>query len=325
MSTIDITKYVQESSKYINIHNDHYLNIFMIYTKSYNKHNSEIKAKQIFNRFIKLFIRLQLFVKENNWENINTINNELLHHIVIFKKIIKIDNLDKHYNLDTYTILVYLNILIKFFKLNYKNSDKPVDKNCIPIELITKNLHKILDSMNSISYLLYMIKTILSEMQREYLQKINCYNLYDPSLTVNDIDVEYHNKLVNTSYKQLESLISNKDNIGCIIFNEITDSHPIEVFFDDGKSFILCYIDNFRIRIAILDGIETIILDIGTKQFKIKKFKEGLDNSSVIIIMKQNFAEIKCILYSILSNQKSISHWLTILKLNNNNNNIDFC
>lgn len=61
-------------------------------------------------------------------------------------------------------------------------------------------------------------------MQNEYLNKINCYNLYDPLTYVSNIDVEYNNKLLTTSYNQKDLLLKAEN-----MFNGNSDTLTIEI------------------------------------------------------------------------------------------------
>lgn len=156
-----------------------------------------------------------------------------------------------------------------------------------------------------------MLNVIMTGMKKEYLQKINCYNLYNPTLSANPNDVEYNNKLLNTSYDQMLMLVSNAGNG---IFSADVDVQPIDVFLDDGRTLTLCTIDNFRIRLEIINEFQCIIIDIGTQQYKISFLKNTLDNAASIIIMKENFSVLKNAIHAVTLNQKLILYWLNVLK-----------
>lgn len=194
-----------------------------------------------------------------------------------------------------------------------------LDQTSNPVNILKKNKKYLLmavSGLKTIIQLLAMIETIFSEMKLEYLQKINCYNLYDRSLQVNENDVEFNEKLLTTSYDQLNLLISGKQNLGTGIFNDISDVQPIEVFLENGKAFILCTIDNFRVKLMELNGFNTLAVDIGKKRYYVKYLKSTLDNMSTIAIMKENFNSLKTILYAIQQNKKLILYWLNMLKEN---------
>lgn len=194
-----------------------------------------------------------------------------------------------------------------------------LDQTSNPVNILKKNKKYLLmavSGLKTIIQLLTMIETIFSEMKLEYLQKINCYNLYDRSLQVNENDVEFNEKLLTTSYDQLNLLISGKQNLGTGMFNDISDVQPIEVFLENGKAFILCTIDNFRVKLMELNGFNTLAVDIGKKRYYVKYLKSTLDNMSTIAIMKENFNSLKTILYAIQQNKKLILYWLNMLKEN---------
>lgn len=174
----------------------------------------------------------------------------------------------------------------------------------------------ILKEMKNIAHLFDMLSVVLSEMQREYLQKINCYNLYDPTAEVNNTDIEYHNKLIDTSYKQILSFLTSEGSVGSIIFDDSSDTQDINVFFDDNTTFTICTIDNFRVRSEEVSGTETVILDVGTESYSAKHLREGADNETVIEIMKDNFAAIKSAMYAISTNKNVLIHWLKVIRKN---------
>lgn len=197
------------------------------------------------------------------------------------------------------------------------NNSINVGKILNPLEILKKNkkyLSVAVTGLKNIIQLLTIIETIFYEIKMDYLQKINCYNLYDGSLQVCETDVEFNEKLLSTSYDQLNSLISNKQNLGTNIFNDKFDTQPIEAFLEDGKTFILCTIDNFRIKKSDMNGFDVLLVDVGKKRYYVKYLKINLDNASAILIMKENFNSLKTILYAIQMNKKLILYWLNMLK-----------
>lgn len=383
---MDITKCVQLSTKYINCHANHYKNIFELYVES-QEDPSENKSRLLFSDFIKLFIKLQMYVSDHHLERIKCILEDLASYRIIFKQILRTLTLTEHQRVDVLTMIVYMKTIKNLLKGtllssshstsshtvttcattttcpaptlnltsnklttqikssphvkvskglktsknlgNQLNIIKSLQSNklkthhshthtnsCHSIDILKKNkkhVIPVLREMKNISHLLSMFNVILSEMQREYLQKINCYNLYDQSVEVNETDIEYHNKLAITSYKQLYSLLTNENSIGSTIFDDSSDTKPIDVFLCDGSTYTICTIDNFRIRSETIDETETIIFDIGTLSYNIKYLKAGLDYDAVIVLMKENFSSIKSVLYAITSNQKIILHWLKVI------------
>jgi hypothetical protein len=330
-----IEKCVQEASKYINIHGKHYFHILCIYDKP--------NAKKMFNGFVKLFIKLQMFLRQYELEKKKLLIQLLNKNKILFDNIFTTLEADitQHQKVDILTIKIYTKILIKLFKKTVFNTNNlsvtsndcsaVTDQNVSvviinkvnnvlnPISLLKKNkknLLSVIKGLKSIVQLFTMMINIFSEMQREYLQKINYYNLYDQSSTVNASDVEYNIKLITTSYEQLRAICSNKDNIGTNIFNDTSDTHPILALLDDGTTFVLCTIDNFRVRLSTSNGFKVMIVDIGTKQYVVKFLKDTLDNSSTVVVMKENFNTLKAITYAILLNQKLITYWLKVIKEN---------
>lgn len=337
----NIEKCVQDASIYINVHGKHYLTIFGLLEQ--NKEQS----KEMFNDFIKLFIMMQMFLRKRKLEKKKSILKSLVSYKKIFDNILELQSISDHQKVDAITIKVYIKILIKLFKKadfsNTPSSDSDKNNICVsnsddedknkdtsvvpvnagqiinPVDILKRNkkyLAMAVVGLKNIVQLLTMVDTIFSEMKMEYLQKINCYNLYDPSLSVNENDVEFNEKLLSTSYDQLNSLISNKQNIGTSIFNDTSDVQPIEAFLDDGKTFVLCTIDNFRIKKGTINGFNALVVDIGKKRYHIKYLKNTLDNLSTIVIMKENFTSLKTILHAILMNKKLIMYWLNILREN---------
>lgn len=196
-------------------------------------------------------------------------------------------------------------------------SDKYINKQNQPVnhlDLLKRNkasLKIAISGIKNIYQLMAIIDLIFVEMQKEYLKKINSYSLYNPSLNVNLNDVEYNNKLLSTSYEQMSSLIKNSENK---LFNLDTDTQPITAFLDDGTTFTLCTIDNFRFRLETINGFQYIIITIGTNQYKIKFLKSSIDNSEAVAIMRENHSMLKSVIEAIKLNQKLILYWLNILK-----------
>jgi hypothetical protein len=297
----------------------------------------------MFNGFVKLFIKLQMFLRQYELEKKKLLIQLLNKNKILFDNIFTTLEADitQHQKVDILTIKIYTKILIKLFKKTVFNTNNlsvtsndcsaVTDQNVSvviinkvnnvlnPISLLKKNkknLLSVIKGLKSIVQLFTMMINIFSEMQREYLQKINYYNLYDQSSTVNASDVEYNIKLITTSYEQLRAICSNKDNIGTNIFNDTSDTHPILALLDDGTTFVLCTIDNFRVRLSTSNGFKVMIVDIGTKQYVVKFLKDTLDNSSTVVVMKENFNTLKAITYAILLNQKLITYWLKVIKEN---------
>ena len=422
----DIQKCTQDSSNYINDHGMHYQCILKKYVLQISENqgmtDDEMNrySKRLFSDFIRLFIKLQMFVTEPKFENVNHIFLKINTYKVIFVDIIKNITLSTHETVDVLTIKVHTKILSKLFKsiknkkcfeshilnpiqikpncntnpcnlhngplnspsdcplnspsdcplnspsdcplnspsdcpsnspsncqlnsplkcqlkcplkcqlndppncLSSSPSDGPLNgplnclKNSNQFEFLKKHkkyLKSIILGIKNIYQILNTLNVIIDEMQKEFLQKINCYNLYNPTSNVNSNDVEYNNKLLNTSFEQMTQLITNVDNN---IFNPDMDIIPINIFLNNGKTIKLFSIDNFRIRLELINCFQCILIDIGNKQYKITFLKSTLDNAGATIILKNNFIELKSVLENIIINKKLMLHWLKLLKKNIN-------
>jgi len=344
---MNLSKRVQHSTKYINSHASHYRTIFELYVESQTDNGDNNRARKLFSNFIKLFIRLQMFANHNKPEKIKGLLVDLSSYRIIFKQIIRTLSLEEHQRVDAMTMIVYMKSISKMLKDLQNSDDSNNEELAVPKQKINRSkinkLHHpdddndsqpsssldilrdnkklvlpVLKKMKEIAHLFIMIGVVLTEMQREYLQKINCYNLYDPSAEVNVTDIEYHNKLIDTSYKQILAFLTSEGSIGSVVFDDESDTQDINVFLEDSTTFTICTIDNFRIRSEEVSGTQTVIFDIGTESYSAKHLREGANNSTVIDIMKDNFSAIKSILYAILTNKNILNHWLKVIRKNLN-------
>jgi hypothetical protein len=343
-------KYVKKASKYLNINAQNYKNIFNKYTET----NTDINSKEYFMRLIKLFIKLQevkkfdkiknelkFFIKlfkklfSIGFSNEHKKNIKVMLYFLklIYKDIDCTSNTVSSSNTNSMNLTSSFDCSDGSHSFNDNNSkDSHKNSSCESSESSTSvyddhengssyffKKHKdcfkdIIKKIQKIVYIFKMLNIIFTELQRNYVQKINCYNLYDLSIFSNLIDVEFHNKLIQTIFNQTKSLLEIS---GGGIFNQESDTQSIDVFLKNGSIFTLCIVDNLRVRLETVDNIKTLILDVGSSQFSIKFISESNTNDITIMIMKDNFAEVKKFIYSLFSNKKSINHWVKILKKNN--------
>lgn len=349
---MNLIKRVQHSTTYINYHASHYRAIFELYVEAQTDNGDANRARKLFSDFIKLFIKLQMFANHKKLQKIKGLLENLSSYRIIFKQILRTLTLEEHQKVDAMTMVVYMKSISKMLKdlqtsecsddtqlaipklntklksitklksggrLRHHHSDDESTTCSTSLDILRENkklVIPILKEMKNIARLFDMLSVVLAEMQREYLQKINCYNLYNPTAEVNNTDIEYHNKLIDTSYKQILSFLTSEGSVGSIIFDDSSDTQDIKVFFDDNTTFTICTIDNFRIRSEEVSGTETVILDVGTENYSAKHLREGADNETVIEIMKDNFAAIKLAMYAISTNKNVLIHWLKVIRKN---------
>ena len=305
MDKKSLYNYIRKSSKYVSTHATHYKNIFEIYVETVEFDKTSI---ELFELFIKLFINLQLCMKNNKWKK--NLNN-LIFFSNLFKTILTTIVLDDNLKHHCKIILLYLKLIKKRINkiiCSDKSSCSNSDKSCkYPLKENKCNIEEVTKQLKCINHIYLMLITIFTELQRDYVQKINCYNLYDVSATASSTDNEYHNKLIQTIYNQITTLLSSSN---LNIFNNESDTQEINVFLKNGKSFTLCIIDNIRVRLQNISGVKTLVVDIGLSQFLIKFLSDGITNGESTIIMKNNFISCKDIIYAIESNNKSIDYWI---------------
>ena len=325
---MSLSKYIKKAGCLLNNNSCYFKNIFNEYSKSdSDKSCDSNKSKDYFVKFINLIITLQ---KKDI--NIKIVKKKIKLFIKIFKSVKMCDNEQK--NLKSMIILLKLifNNINKhscgmeessFDKCSDSNSscssssNSSIDCSNDPLYLLKKNkncLKEVTKKIKNIAYILKMLNIIFVELQRDYIQKINSYNLYDLNIPSSTTDIEYHNKLIQTIYNQTTSLL---ENAGSGIFNQESDTQPINVFLNNGSIFTLCIIDNIRIRLDIIDCVKTLIIDIGSSTFSVKFLVDGSTNEVTTIVMKDNFNQVKQFIYALLTNKKSILHWINLLKKNN--------
>jgi len=180
------------------------------------------------------------------------------------------------------------------------------------------NVEKSIKHLRSIFQLLNMLKTLMVGLQKEYFHKINIYNLYNIKNLIAQSDVEFNEKLLDTTMSQFDSVV--KTDCG-VIFSEKKGKQKIKVFLHDGTFYPLCEIDNFRVRKTIHEYCNFLIFDIGCYEYRIQYLKTDFDNENTLKILRFNFENVLKILQTIEANQATIKYWLTTLKEIINYNN----
>lgn len=169
------------------------------------------------------------------------------------------------------------------------------DKQCL--EKAEKHLKMLFETFN-------MLHIITCGVQKDHFRKINAYNLCDPSSIVNTVDVEYQNKLLDIYYTQFLSVAAS------VFRNDNSDTYAIKLFFSDGDYFTLCILDNFRIRKVTTSNTTKLLIDVGKSQYVLTYLRDGENIEASLGILNTNFTQLQTFIYSILSNQKLIKHWL---------------
>ena len=172
----------------------------------------------------------------------------------------------------------------------------------------------LLDSINglrSIFQLLNMLKELMVSMQKEYFEKINTYNLYNKSNIIDQTDVEFNNTLLDVTLRQFDSIIKTSNGI---LYSDRCSKKLIKVFLKNQKYYVLCEIDNFKIKKIKLDSSDFLVIDVGNIQYKIQYLKTDFSNETAIASWRFNFENTQNIIKSIDINQKLIKYWLKRIK-----------
>jgi hypothetical protein len=168
----------------------------------------------------------------------------------------------------------------------------------------TKILTQMQKKLQSIYDMFQMIVVITCSLQKDHFRKINEYNLYDPMLEVNVVDVEYENKLLHVYHEQFLSMV--KDTFTSNLY----DTFNLTVFLQNSDQFTLCVIDNFSISQKTSGALKTTVIDIGKKQYVLTYLNNGTDVKAALMVLTSNFTQLKNMVYAIITNQKLIKHWL---------------
>ena len=182
---------------------------------------------------------------------------------------------------------------------------------CVNIERSIKHLRSIFQLFN-------MLKTLMVGLQKEYFHKINIYSLYNIKNLIAQSDVEFNEKLLDTTMSQFDSVVKTDSGV---IFSNKRGKQKIKVFLHDGTYYPLCEIDNFRVRKTIHEYCNFLIFDIGCYEYRIQYLKTDFDNENTLKILRFNFENVLKILQTIDANQNTIKYWLTTLRKIINYNN----
>lgn len=195
-----------------------------------------------------------------------------------------------------------------------KNCDKNMvfgDENCGFEDCNDiEQLEKISKKLKGILKLICMLNSILCQMQKEFVEKMNTFGVCDSECYINCVDIDFQNKLMFVLYKQIDSLVTQNN----CVFNGTKDTQIIKVYLNSGKSFPLGIIDNLKFTLVQDCGKKYILVNIGSKQFKLWFLTDNMTNAGAICVLKQNCCTIKLILHALSSNNKMISHWLEVSK-----------
>jgi hypothetical protein len=181
----------------------------------------------------------------------------------------------------------------------------------------------LLDSINglrSIFQLLNMLKELMVSMQQEFFEKINVYNLHNMTNIIDQPDVEFNNALLDITLKQFDATIKTCNGI---LYSDRCSKKLIKVFLKTQKYYVLCEIDNFKIKKIKLDASYFLVIDIGKTQYKIQYLQSDFSNGTAIAAWTFNFNNTQNIIKSIDTNQKLIKYWLNQIKKIYNNCNDD--
>ena len=173
-----------------------------------------------------------------------------------------------------------------------------------------ENFNLSVNHLKSMFQIFNIIHDLMNELQKDYFHKINTYNLYDKTNNLNIIDLEYNNKLLDTTFKQFDSIIKSNNKL---IFSETENSRSVKIFLSSGKFYHICNVDYLRIRKINHDQCYFLIIDIGKNNYKLQYLKPDFNNGNCLTIMKFNFQNIKNFLDSIISNQNNIKYWKNFL------------
>jgi len=167
---------------------------------------------------------------------------------------------------------------------------------------ITKKLEVILSQI-------CMLNVILCELRKEFISKINCFALCDQDGCASTIDVDYENNMMWTTHLQIDSLIT-KNNC---LFTGTSDKHQVKIYLCNGKSLVICTLDNLKFSFEKCYGGSYILVYVGSKSYKLNFLTRCMTNSAAICVLKQNFCTVKMILMALESNRKVIEHWLNLV------------
>jgi hypothetical protein len=182
-----------------------------------------------------------------------------------------------------------------------------------------KNLVKSINYLRSIFQMLNMLDNIFLELQNEYFQTTNNYNLYNRNGTVKVKDVEYTTKILNVINSQVDTIIKIDDSP---LYSASTPHKSIRIYLGSSKYYTICQLDTFRIRKIEHEGANFLVVDIGEREFRIQYLKDSFTIEYVLDVLDFNFKSATQILECIKSNQELIKYWLIVVKKIYYNSNV---
>jgi hypothetical protein len=121
------TNIIKIACKYIDKHTKHYYNIFNTYFELKQIENYSCQTYQIYNRFLNIFIKLQLLDKCS----ISKLKKDIHLFNKLFKKINDVIT-DEHYLLDIKTVCIYFDSILTILdNINENNNCIVTDNNCV--------------------------------------------------------------------------------------------------------------------------------------------------------------------------------------------------
>jgi hypothetical protein len=173
-----------------------------------------------------------------------------------------------------------------------------------------EQIEKVTQKLKSVSKNICMLNSILSEMQKEFVNKMNLFGVSDAECYLNCVDIDFENKLMYVLYKQIDALVTQNN----CVFNGTKDTQQIKVYLNCGQSMPICIIDNIKFTFVNECNKKYILVNVGSRQYKLWFLSDCITNEAAICLLKQNCCTIRLILYALASNQKMITHWLNVSK-----------
>lgn len=171
-----------------------------------------------------------------------------------------------------------------------------------------EQLRKTTGRLKVVTKQLCMLISILCEMQKAFVEKMNCFGVCDAECKINCIDIDYQNKLMYILYRQIDSLVTQNN----CVFNGTKDTQAIKVYLSCGKSLPVVLIDNVKFTLVKDCGKNYILVNVGSRQYQLWFLGDCMTNSAAICILKQNLCTVKLILQALVSNKKMILHWFSV-------------
>lgn len=234
----------------------------------------------------------------------------------LFHKIKKSVVLNKHQEICVLSMGVYLSL---FLNMEIENNGENIINSCDsedyddPLDLFDNtNFEKINDKLKIAHKQIGILINIMKQLKKECSDKINDFAVSRGDSHIENINVDYINKIILIAYKQIESLVT-KNNC---IFNGLDDTCPIKIYSENGKSSTLCIIDNFKINLHEEEKKKYINIKVANINYKIYLIKHKITYFEGVDILKNIMKSLKNITISLESNKKMINYWLNISKNN---------